>query len=106
MISGVMIINGCPTSVCMEQAYCEALDQIANRGGLLPLDLVSELDRDRGDAPFKSALRLKALTYFRERFHLLNQSGEAPAEKLPLARTSSIGMGFSQVVGREHTTIQ
>lgn len=69
MIRRVMTINGRRTSVRMEKGFWEALDDVARRRGLAVADLVSEIDETRGDAPLTGALRVMAVSYFRELLH-------------------------------------
>lgn len=89
MIRRVMTINGRRTSVRMEKGFWEALDDVARRRGLAVADLVSEVDQVRGDNPLTGALRVRAVSYFRE---LLNR----PAELASMCRTHHHDSGGCQ----------
>lgn len=80
MIRRVMIINGRRTSVRMERGFWEALEDVAQHRRLTMADLVSQIDEGRGEAPLTRALRITAVSHFRE---LLNR----PAELAGLCRS-------------------
>lgn len=80
MIRRVMIINGRRTSVRMERGFWEALEDVAQHRRLAMADLVSQIDEGRGEAPLTGALRITAVSHFRE---LLNR----PAELAGLCRS-------------------
>ena len=69
MIQRVMMINNRRTSVRLENGFWEALDDVARRRDLAVADLISEIDETRGDAPLTGALRVMAVSYFRELLH-------------------------------------
>lgn len=69
MIRRVMTVSGRRTSLRMERGFWEALEDVARRRGLEIADLVSEIDHTRGNAPLTGALRVLAVSYFRELLH-------------------------------------
>ncbi|WP_376957754.1 ribbon-helix-helix domain-containing protein [Azospirillum sp. A26] len=69
MISRAMKINGRRASVKLESGFWKALDDMARRRGISIIALISEIDRTRGTAPLTSALRVAAVSYFREALH-------------------------------------
>lgn len=85
----VMMINGRRTSVRMEQGFWEALDDVARRRGLGLHDLVSEIDQARGNAPLTQALRVLAVSYFRE---LLNESPDCVSLEREKAQCHAISV--------------
>lgn len=66
MIRRVMTINGRRTSVRLEKGFWEALADVAKRRTMTVAQLVSEVDEARGNAPLTGALRVAAVSYFRE----------------------------------------
>lgn len=66
MIRRVMTINGRRTSVRLEKGFWEALNDVAERRKMSVTQLVSEVDEGRGNGPLTGALRVAAVSYFRE----------------------------------------
>jgi predicted DNA-binding ribbon-helix-helix protein len=66
MICRVMTINGRRTSVSLEKGFWEALDDVAKRRTMSVAQLASEVDEARGNSPLPGALRVAAVSYFRE----------------------------------------
>ena len=58
-------IAGHRTSVSLEDAFWDALKQIAAAEGRSVTALVAEVDSTRGDTSLSSALRLHALAHYR-----------------------------------------
>ncbi len=59
-------IAGHPTSISLEDAFWDALGEIAAKRGLSISDLVSEADTQPRDGGLSSALRLLVLAYYRK----------------------------------------
>jgi predicted DNA-binding ribbon-helix-helix protein len=61
-----LVICGHSTSVSLEQAFWDALKELASRQGLSLAGIVARVDAERGEANLSSALRVFALRSFRE----------------------------------------
>lgn len=59
-------IAGHRTSISLEEAFWEALKEIAAAGGQPVSALVAEVDSGRGELNLSSALRLHALAYYKQ----------------------------------------
>jgi predicted DNA-binding ribbon-helix-helix protein len=62
-----LVIAGHSTSISLEDAFWEALRDIAGERGLSLPALVAEVDSTRGASNLSSALRVTALRHYRER---------------------------------------
>jgi predicted DNA-binding ribbon-helix-helix protein len=60
-------IDGRPTSVSLENDFWNALKEIATAQGTTAQELVLKIDNERTDANLSSAIRLRILSYYRER---------------------------------------
>lgn len=60
-------IAGHRTSISLEDDFWEALKEIASGEDRSVSALIAEIDLGRGELNLSSALRLHALTYYRER---------------------------------------
>lgn len=60
-------IAGHRTSISLEDAFWEALKEIAAEEGRSVSALIAEVDSGRGEINLSAALRLHALAHFRER---------------------------------------
>ena len=60
-------IRGHPTSLSLEDAFWQALQEIARGEGRSVAALVARIDEDRGEAGLSSAVRLFVLDHFRRR---------------------------------------
>jgi len=60
-------IAGHRTSISLEDAFWEALKEIAAEDGRSVSALIGEVDSGRGEINLSAALRLHALAHFRER---------------------------------------
>jgi predicted DNA-binding ribbon-helix-helix protein len=61
-----LTIAGHRTSVSLEDAFWSALKDAAQESGCSVPDLVSEIDKNRGDAGLSSAIRVFLLNRYRE----------------------------------------
>jgi predicted DNA-binding ribbon-helix-helix protein len=81
-----VIIHGHKTSVSLESEFWHCVRQIAAREGTTISDLVSGIDRTRGDSNLSSAIRLFVLQDFQSRADpsLRSQSaGDKPGRRPP-----------------------
>jgi predicted DNA-binding ribbon-helix-helix protein len=78
-----IVIAGHKTSVSLEEAFWQALKQIAANREMTLSDLVSTIDTDRHHGNLSSAIRLFVLDHYRA------QTGENSARSLSAARTTS-----------------
>ena len=60
-----LTIAGHRTSVSLEDAFWDALKQVAQTDGRSVAMLVKEIDETRGDAALSSAIRVYLLNYYR-----------------------------------------
>lgn len=65
-------IAGHRTSISLEDAFWEALKEIAAQEGRSVSALIGEVDSGRGEINLSAALRLHALAHFRERVKQAN----------------------------------
>ena len=65
-----LTIAGHRTSISLEDAFWDALKDVARARGLSVAELVEEIDKDRGNAGLSSAIRVYLLGVYR---------GERPA---------------------------
>jgi predicted DNA-binding ribbon-helix-helix protein len=59
-----IVLNGHKTGVSLEDAFWNALKEIAGKRAIHLSDLVAEIDEQRGHANLSSALRLFVLDYY------------------------------------------
>ncbi|MBP2227053.1 putative DNA-binding ribbon-helix-helix protein [Azospirillum agricola] len=67
----------------MEQEIWDAVDDVARRRCILVTELVSEIDRQRGEASLTAELRVYVLGYYRKVIERLDSYGMT---RVPLAR--------------------
>ncbi|HBB55848.1 MAG TPA: aryl-sulfate sulfotransferase [Hyphomonadaceae bacterium] len=67
LVKRSIAIEGHRTSVALEAAFWDALDEIARRDYPSLSSLIAQADRMRGDQGLASALRLLALDYYRRK---------------------------------------
>jgi predicted DNA-binding ribbon-helix-helix protein len=60
-------IDGRPTSVSLEDDFWNAFKEIAAAKGTTAQELVLKIDNERTHANLSSAIRLRILSYYRER---------------------------------------
>jgi predicted DNA-binding ribbon-helix-helix protein len=77
-----IVIAGHKTSVSLEDAFWQALKQIATDREMTLSDLVGTIDTDRHNGNLSSAIRLFVLDHYRA------QIGENSARTLSAARTT------------------
>lgn len=75
MICRNIRVNGRRTSLRMEQGIWDAVDDVARRRCLSVTELVSEIDRQRGDAGLTAELRVYVLGYYRKVIDRLDSYG-------------------------------
>ena len=95
MICRNLKVNGRRTSLRMERDIWEAVDDVARRRCVSVTELVSEIDRQRGDAGLTACLRVYVLSYYRNVVERLDTYGMT---RIPFVR------GVERVP--EHTTLQ
>jgi predicted DNA-binding ribbon-helix-helix protein len=81
-----VIIHGHKTSVSLEAEFWDCVRQIAAREGTTISELVSGIDRTRGDNNLSSAIRLFVLQDFQSRADPARRSrpaGDKPGRKPP-----------------------
>ncbi|MDR6953827.1 putative DNA-binding ribbon-helix-helix protein [Ancylobacter sp. 3268] len=61
-----IVIAGHKTSVSLEDAFWEAIKEIAEDAKRTLSDLVAEIDGQRGNANLSSAIRLRVLAHYRQ----------------------------------------
>ena len=62
-----IVIAGHKTSVSLEDAFWQGLQQVANERDMTLSDLVAGIDTERHHGNLSSAIRLFVLDYYRER---------------------------------------
>ncbi|WP_298428596.1 ribbon-helix-helix domain-containing protein [Rhodoblastus sp.] len=62
-----LVIAGHSTSISLEEAFWDALKELARARGSSVAALVAEIDAERGEANLSSALRVRLLEFYREK---------------------------------------
>jgi len=65
LVSRNVTVNGRRTSMRLEPLMWDALHEMAAREGGTVNDVISEVDRKRGDLGLTAAVRIRLLEYFR-----------------------------------------
>lgn len=60
-------IRGHRTSITLEDAFWNALIEVAAEEGMTPSALIAEIDHNRGEASLSAAIRVYLLSWFRAR---------------------------------------
>jgi predicted DNA-binding ribbon-helix-helix protein len=66
-----IIISGHRTSICLEDAFWQGLNEITNRRGNTVSDLIIAIDSERRHANLSSAIRIFVLDFYRNRLSRL-----------------------------------
>lgn len=61
-----LTIAGHRTSVSLEEPFWDALKNMARAKGVSVAELVSDIDRSRGETGLSSAIRIRLLDHYRE----------------------------------------
>lgn len=62
-----IVLDGLKTSVSLEDAFWDAIREIADVRSQSVIHLISEINNGRDHANFSSAIRLYVLSYYRDR---------------------------------------
>jgi predicted DNA-binding ribbon-helix-helix protein len=65
VIKRSVLINGCKTSISLEDEFWDALREIAEHGKLGLSKLLEQIDRDRNNINLSSAIRVFVFSHFR-----------------------------------------
>ena len=69
LVLGNVVVRGKRTSVRLEPVMWEALQEIVNLRGWTVNQLVTEIDRRRGEASLTSAIRVYIVEFYRSAAH-------------------------------------
>ncbi len=84
-----IIIGGHKTSVSLEDAFWEAMKEIAIARGTTLSNLVSSIDADRERGNLSSSIRLFVLDFYRSRLSREPAKQTAPPVSISIPRTGS-----------------